>query len=113
MKAKDGRDRRVDVYALHELRHALSLAVGLPAGIVLGRALGHFQVELRSLSEVDARSARGEWRVEGDEYQSRWPGETEWEGWFVMEYAGDWYWVSKATPPTRFKIVDGEQLVSP
>lgn len=64
-------------------------------------------------AQPDARSARGEWRVEGDEYQSRWPGETEWKGWLVMEYAGDWYWVSKATPPTPFKIVDGEQLVSP
>lgn len=35
-----------------------------------------------------------------------------WEGWHAMELAGDFYWVSKATPPTPFKIVEGEQLVA-
>jgi len=58
------------------------------------------------------RSARGEWRVEGDEYQSHWSAEDAWDGWFVMEYAGDWYWVSKSTPPTPFTILQGEQLVA-
>jgi hypothetical protein len=29
-----------------------------------------------------------------------------------MEYAGDWYWVSKTTPPTPFEIVEGQQLVA-
>jgi len=62
-----------------------------------------------------ARSARGEWRVDviADEYQSLWPGDENWEGWYVMEYAGDWYWVSRATPPTPFSVVEGEQLVEP
>lgn len=58
-----------------------------------------------------ARSARGQWRIEGDEYQSIWPGDTGWEGWFVMEYAGDFYWVSKSTPPTPFAVVEGEHLI--
>lgn len=58
------------------------------------------------------RSARGEWRVDGEEYQSRWPPDTAWEGWYVMEYAGDWYWVSKSTPPTPFKVLQGQQLVA-
>lgn len=60
-----------------------------------------------------ARSARGEWRIEGEEYQSRWPGETDWQGWFVMEYAGQWFWVSKTTPPTPFEVLPGEQLIAP
>lgn len=59
------------------------------------------------------RSARGAWRVQEGEYQSIWPGDAEWEGWFVMEYAGDWFWVSKTTPPTPFAMVEGEQLVDP
>lgn len=63
-------------------------------------------------AQEDSRSTRGEWRVEGEEYQSRWPRETVWESWFVMEYAGQWFWVSKATPPTPFEVVEGEQLVT-
>lgn len=62
-------------------------------------------------AQPDARSARGDWRVEGEEFQSRWPGDADWEGWFVMEFAGDWYWVSKATPPTPFEVIEGEALV--
>ncbi len=62
-----------------------------------------------------ARSARGEWRVSDDasEYQSIWPGDTEWEGWLVMEYAGTYFWVSKTTPPTPFRIEEGKQLNFP
>lgn len=60
----------------------------------------------------NARSTRGEWRVEGEEYQSRWSGETTWEGLFVMEYAGVWFWVSKSTPPTPFEVLEGNQLVA-
>ncbi|WP_108815507.1 hypothetical protein [Loktanella sp. Alg231-35] len=59
-----------------------------------------------------ARSTRGEWRVENDEYQSIWPNDTDWEGWFVMEYAGQWFWVSKTTPPTPFDVLEGQQLVA-
>ena len=64
-------------------------------------------------AQEDARSARGEWRIdeERDEYQSIWPRDAEWEGWYVMEYAGAYYWVSKATPPTPFRVLPGEQLV--
>lgn len=62
-----------------------------------------------------SRSTRGQWRVdpERDEYQSIWPGDPDWEGWFVMEYAGAYYWVSKITPPTAFRVEKGQQLVAP
>ncbi|WP_299702372.1 hypothetical protein [uncultured Tateyamaria sp.] len=62
-----------------------------------------------------ARSALGQWRidVEKDEYQSIWPRDDDWEGWFVMEWDGTFYWVSKATPPTPFELVEGERLVAP
>lgn len=64
-------------------------------------------------AQDNARSTRGEWRIdaERDEYQSIWPRDADWEGWFVMEFAGDYYWVSKKTPPTPFRVVEGEQLV--
>jgi hypothetical protein len=62
-------------------------------------------------SKPEALSTRGEWRVEADEYQSLWPGDSDWEGWFVMEYAGDWFWVSKTTPPTPFEVLEGDQMV--
>ncbi len=64
-------------------------------------------------AQQDARSALGQWRVDDDraEYQSIWARDTQWEGWFVMEYAGAYYWVSKSTPPTPFRVVAGQQLV--
>ncbi|WP_299554416.1 hypothetical protein [uncultured Tateyamaria sp.] len=66
-------------------------------------------------AQEGARSARGQWRTDADkdEYQSIWPGDADWEGWFVMEWAGTFYWVSKATPPTPFDLVEGERLVAP
>ena len=66
-------------------------------------------------AQEDARSARGEWRVDADrdEYQSIWARDADWEGWYVMEYAGDFYWVSKSTPPTPFRVLDGQQLINP
>lgn len=57
-----------------------------------------------------AQTIRGTWRVEGEEYQSIWPKDAKWEGWLVMEYAGQWFWVSKTTPPTPFEVVQGQQL---
>ena len=64
-------------------------------------------------AQTDARSTVGQWRIdpERDEYQSIWTGDATWEGWYVMEYAGDFYWVSKSTPPTPFKVLEGQQLV--
>lgn len=61
-----------------------------------------------------SRSALGQWRVDGerDEYQSIWARDTQWEGWYVMEYAGAYYWVSKSTPPTPFKVVEGQALLA-
>ena len=60
-----------------------------------------------------SRSARGQWRTdpEQDEFQSIWPSDAEWQGWFVMEFGGDFYWVSKSTPPTLFEVLDGLKLV--
>ncbi|WP_299685974.1 hypothetical protein [uncultured Tateyamaria sp.] len=62
-----------------------------------------------------ARSTRGKWRIDADkdEYQSIWPRDADWEGWFVMEWAGTFYWVSKKTPPTPFELVEGQRLVAP
>lgn len=64
-------------------------------------------------AQEGARSARGEWRVDDatQEYQSVWPGDAEWEGWFVMEYGDTYYWVSRVTPPTPFQVLAGQQLV--
>lgn len=61
-----------------------------------------------------ARSALGRWRVNAEkaEYQSIWPGDTDWERWFVMAYSGTYFWVSKSTPPTPFDVVLGPQLVA-
>lgn len=58
------------------------------------------------------RSTLGKWRVDvdRDEYQSFWPADAGWEGWYVMEYAGDYYWVSKSTPPTPFEVLEGQRL---
>ena len=55
-------------------------------------------------AQEGARTSRGEWRVDDvlEEYQSIWPRDADWEGWFVMEYGHTDYWVSRATPPTPF-----------
>ena len=61
----------------------------------------------------NARSTRGQWRVDDalQEYQSIWPRDADWEGWFVMEFGDTFYWVSRTTPPTPFQVLDGQQLV--
>lgn len=58
-----------------------------------------------------ARFTRGSWRVEGEEYQSIWPRDADWEGWFVMEFSGTFFWVSKVTAPTPFSVLDGRKLL--
>ena len=65
-------------------------------------------------AQEGARFTRGEWRVDDElqEYQSIWPNDADWEGWFVMEFDGTFYWVSKPTPPTPFEILEGQQLVA-
>ncbi|MEL6640588.1 MAG: hypothetical protein AAFP98_04625 [Pseudomonadota bacterium] len=65
-------------------------------------------------AQENSRSTLGEWRVDDDlqEYQSIWPRDSAWEGWFVMEYGGTFYWVSKTTPPTPFEVLQGQQLVA-
>lgn len=65
-------------------------------------------------AQEGSRSTLGQWRVdaEREEYQSIWPRDADWEGWYVMEFAGDFYWVSKSTPPTPFKVVEGKQLMA-
>jgi len=63
-------------------------------------------------AQEGSRSALGAWRVQNNTYQSIWQSDAEWEGWFVMEFGGDFYWVSKTTPPTPFTLVAGKQLVA-
>lgn len=68
-----------------------------------------------TISEADdAQTTQSEWRVDDElqEYQSLGSGEAEWEGWFVMEFGDTYYWVSRATPPTPFQVLEGEQLVA-
>ncbi|ABG33318.1 hypothetical protein CEP88_08610 [Roseobacter denitrificans] len=62
----------------------------------------------------DAGSLQGDWRVDAqrDELQSIWRNAPEWKSWFVMEWDGDFYWVSKSTPPTPFRVEEGNQMVS-
>ncbi|GIT87792.1 hypothetical protein [Roseobacter sp. OBYS 0001] len=64
-------------------------------------------------AQPDTASLYGKWRVdaERDEFQSIWPDDADWEGWFVMEWDGDFYWVSKSTPPTLFRVEEGNQMV--
>ena len=74
----------------------------------------HFGVDgVTIYSQEGARSTRGLWRVDDDleEYQSIWPRDADWEGWFVMTFGDTYYWVSKTTPPTPFQVLDGQQLV--
>lgn len=87
-------------------------AVGVWEGVPYRQYFGDDGVTI--YAQDGARSARGEWRVdaEADEYQSIWANDPDWQGWFVMEYAGDWYWVSRTTPPTPFSVLNGEQLTA-
>ena len=64
-------------------------------------------------AQPNVRSVRGAWRIDevAVEYQSIWSGDAEWEGWYVMEFGGDWFWVSKSTPPTPFEVLEGNQLI--
>ena len=72
----------------------------------------YFDPDGTTIYAVDgSRSTLGEWRVQDDTYESLWQNDAEWEGWFVMEFGGDFYWVSKKTPPTPFSVLDGNQLV--
>lgn len=64
-------------------------------------------------AQKGTQNSVGKWRIDAeiDEYQSIWPSEQEWEGWYVMEFSGRYYWVSKSTPPTPFRVEKGRQLV--
>lgn len=86
-------------------------AVGLWNGVPYRQYFGVDGVTI--FAQKGARSARGKWRVDedSDEFQSTWPSDAEWEGWLVLEYAGDWFWASKSTPPTPFTMMDGQQLI--
>lgn len=59
-------------------------------------------------------TSQGEWRVDDEisEYQSILQGEQQWTGLFVMKFGETYYWVSKATPPTPFQVLEGRQLVA-
>lgn len=99
----------------HEIAALLSgnTAVGLWEGVAYRQ---YFDADGTTISaQTGAKSALGKWRIDEEraEYQSLWEGDADWEGWFVMEYAGDYYWVSKKTPPTPFRMEEGQQLVVP
>lgn len=85
-------------------------ATGARGGTTYQQYFGADGVTVLALD--DAEPTQGAWRVDAqaDEYQSRWPGDANWEGWFIMEYAGVWYWVSKTTPPTAFEVLEGQQV---
>lgn len=55
----------------------------------------------------------GKWKVDQntDELKSVLFEDQEWGAWYIMEYAEDYYWVSKTTPPTQFEIEDGKKLI--
>jgi len=63
-------------------------------------------------AQPGARTARGDWRVDAaaNRYESLWPGDTDWEGWVISQWQGDYYWLSRTTPPTPFTIIDGQSL---
>jgi hypothetical protein len=63
-------------------------------------------------AQEGAGSLLGTWRVEGEEYQSIGIVGADWERRFVMEYAGQWFWVSKTIPPTPFEVIEGKTLVA-
>lgn len=67
-----------------------------------------------TFEQEGAAPERGLWRTDADalEFQSIWPTDADWEGWFVMEWDGNFYWVSKKTPPTPFRVLDGQQLLA-
>ncbi len=96
----------------HEIAALLSgnTAIGTWNGVAYRQYFGADGVTL--YAQNGARTARGEWRVDAQrqEYQSIWPRDKDWEGWFVMEFAGDFFWVSKSTPPTPFQMEQGQQL---
>lgn len=57
----------------------------------------------------EARALTPNWRIDADndELQISIAGLPDWEGRFVMEYLGTYFWVSKKIPPTPFKVIDG------
>lgn len=97
----------------HEIVALLSgnTAVGTWEGVAYRQFFGADGQTI--FAQAGTRSQLGQWRVDAqrDEYQSLWPRDADWEGWFVMEWAGEFFWVSKSTPPTPFRIEDGQQLV--
>ena len=54
----------------------------------------------------------GKWKIndETEELSSKFSGDVDWQSWYIMEYSDDYYWVSKTTPPTKFKIEIGKNL---
>ena len=54
----------------------------------------------------------GKWKIndETEELSSKFSGDIDWQSWYIMEYSDDYYWVSKTTPPTKFKIEIGKNL---
>jgi hypothetical protein len=98
----------------HEIAALLTgnTAVGVWEGVAYRQ---YFDAQGSTIyAQAEARSSVGKWRIDTkrDEYQSIWPRDSDWEGWYVMEYASEFFWVSKSTPPTPFKVLDGQQLIA-
>jgi hypothetical protein len=85
-------------------------AVGLWDGVPYRQYFGPDGVTI--FAPLDAKPEHGQWRLQNDEFQSKWPDDEDWEGWYIMEYAGVWHWVSKSTPPTQFEMLEGNHLPS-
>ena len=98
--------------AAYEIKALLSgnTAVGKWEG---ARYRQYFDADGSTIYAQDgAQSTVGKWRVDDvtAQFQSKSGGDAMWEGWYVMEYAGAFYWVSKSTPPTPFNVVEGQSL---
>ena len=65
-----------------------------------------------TMIKVDDFKKIGKWKInaETEEFLSKFPGDIDWQSLYVMEYLSDYYWVSKTTPPTKFKIEIGKKL---
>lgn len=87
-------------------------AVGRWEGASYRRYFGTDGVTI--FAQESGQTTQSEWRVDDElqEYQNLGAGDAEWEGWFVMEYGETYYWVSRATPPTPFQVLEGKQLVA-
>jgi len=65
-----------------------------------------------TIIKADGFENIGKWKInhETEEFLSKFPGDIDWQSLYIMEYLSEFYWVSKTTPPTKFKIKIGKKL---